>query len=283
MAAPATSHQDTRTPGPAGGPESCEITFRALRQGGCRSFVCQRHVARFGDCHCRVGQPASLLRPMVGFVMAYNHHLWSTLSLSMPNMPLCESRLAVACLSSHLPSSVSECAHQFKALVRHSSTWLFFSHDSPSNSALTLGALIVLIAFIMIPKKYRSSSSSAPSPDSSAPSSFAKEYKGENGRLQRTAFRPRKVWWIVLATATVLLGLILGLSLGLTLGRERHGGSPGPIVDLGYSAYQGNTYSDGVSQWLGIRYAAPPTGDLRFAAPQDPIENSTLQEAIKVC
>ena len=215
--------------------------------------------------------------------MAYNYHLWSTWSLFMPNMPLCESRRAIACLSSYLPSSGSECSHQLKSLAGHSSTWLFFSLHSPSNSALTLGALIVLIAFIMIPKKYRSSSSSAPSPDSSAPSSFAKEYKGENGRLQRTAYRPRKVWWIVLATATVLLGLILGLSLGLTLGREHHGGFPRPIVDLGYSAYQGNTYSDGVSQWLGIRYAAPPTGDLRFAAPQDPIENNTLQEAIKVC
>ncbi|KAI1361546.1 vacuolar triacylglycerol lipase [Xylaria arbuscula] len=35
-----------------------------------------------------------------------------------------------------------------------------------------------------------------------------------------------------------------------------------------------NTYtgisSDGVAQWLGIRYAAPPVGDLRFMPPQDP-------------
>ncbi|TRX96024.1 hypothetical protein FHL15_003166 [Xylaria flabelliformis] len=35
-----------------------------------------------------------------------------------------------------------------------------------------------------------------------------------------------------------------------------------------------NTYtgvaSDGVAQWLGIRYAAPPVGDLRFMPPEDP-------------
>ena len=211
--------------------------------------------------------------------MACNH-LRSTSSFSMLDIPLCELRTVRACLSSYLPSLVSECSHQFKSFVGQSLRWLSSSHDSPSNSALTLGALIVLIAFIM---KYWSFSSSAPSPDSSAPSFPAKEYKGENVRLHRTSYRLRKVWWIVLATASVLLVLILGLSLGLTLGRESDSGSLGPIVDLGYSAYRGHTYSNGVSQWLGIRYAASPTGDLRFAAPQDPIENSTLQEAIKVC
>jgi len=41
-------------------------------------------------------------------------------------------------------------------------------------------------------------------------------------------------------------------------------------VHLGYSTYNGVALSNGVTQWLGIRYAAPPLGDLRFAAPQDP-------------
>jgi len=27
---------------------------------------------------------------------------------------------------------------------------------------------------------------------------------------------------------------------------------------------------DGIVRWLGIRYAAPPVGDLRFAPPKDP-------------
>lgn len=39
---------------------------------------------------------------------------------------------------------------------------------------------------------------------------------------------------------------------------------------LGYSSYNGKALSNGVTQWLGIRFAAPPLGDLRFAAPEDP-------------
>lgn len=45
-------------------------------------------------------------------------------------------------------------------------------------------------------------------------------------------------------------------------------------VDLGYSAYQG--YSDGntgLHAWIGIRYAAPPIGNLRWRAPEAPSTN----------
>ncbi|KAI0506366.1 vacuolar triacylglycerol lipase [Xylaria bambusicola] len=42
-----------------------------------------------------------------------------------------------------------------------------------------------------------------------------------------------------------------------------------------------NTYTgvaaDGVAQWLGIRYAAPPVGDLRFMPPKDPSCSDGLQ------
>ena len=55
-----------------------------------------------------------------------------------------------------------------------------------------------------------------------------------------------------------------------------------PVVDLGYSRYQGVPLQNGVTQWLGIRYAAPPTGSLRFAAPQDPPHNGSLQMADQV-
>jgi carboxylesterase type B len=54
-------------------------------------------------------------------------------------------------------------------------------------------------------------------------------------------------------------------------------------VDLGYSKYQGADAANGVSQWLGIRYAAPPLGKLRFRAPEDPVSNNTLQVADTVC
>ncbi|KAI9651299.1 hypothetical protein NHQ30_001337 [Ciborinia camelliae] len=52
-------------------------------------------------------------------------------------------------------------------------------------------------------------------------------------------------------------------------------------VDLGYSKYQGTNNGNGVTQWLGLRYAAPPLGDLRFRAPRSPAVNGTLQKANK--
>ncbi|KAE9363403.1 triacylglycerol lipase-like protein [Stipitochalara longipes BDJ] len=85
--------------------------------------------------------------------------------------------------------------------------------------------------------------------------------------------------------------IVLGLFFGLA---KRSGGSDGSgagnvppsiagnislTVDLGYSKYQGADAANGVSQWLGIRYAAPPIGNLRFRAPADPLSNDTLQVA----
>lgn len=64
--------------------------------------------------------------------------------------------------------------------------------------------------------------------------------------------------------------------------------SPAQAVDvtvsLDYSTYIGTAQSGtGVSEWLGIRFAAPPLGDLRFARPQDPPVVSTPQPANQVC
>ncbi|KAL6692872.1 alpha/beta-hydrolase [Trichoderma pleuroticola] len=50
-------------------------------------------------------------------------------------------------------------------------------------------------------------------------------------------------------------------------------------VDVGYSVYKGQALPNGVSQWLGIRYAAPPLGELRFAPPQDPLRTEGIQDA----
>jgi len=52
-----------------------------------------------------------------------------------------------------------------------------------------------------------------------------------------------------------------------------------PIVDLGYSQYEGTTLSSGVNQFLGMRYAAPPLGDLRFRTPADPLSTTGIQSA----
>ena len=109
-------------------------------------------------------------------------------------------------------------------------------------------------------------------------------------------------FWIVTLIAMLLLGLVLGLSIGLTVGTkvsqllsDNIPGSPqpqsstgpqqllGPVVNLGYVKYQGDNYPNGISQWLGIPYAQPPLGDLRFAAPQNITGNGTLQMATQVC
>ncbi|KUJ06636.1 alpha/beta-hydrolase [Mollisia scopiformis] len=54
-----------------------------------------------------------------------------------------------------------------------------------------------------------------------------------------------------------------------------------PLVDLTYTKYQGLTLQNGVNQWLALRYAAPPTGSRRFAAPQPPLTQNSTQDATK--
>lgn len=58
----------------------------------------------------------------------------------------------------------------------------------------------------------------------------------------------------------------------------------GTTVDLGYAIYEGVVQpSEVITQWLGMRFAAPPLGNLRFRAPQDPIVNrSSVQLANQV-
>ncbi|GJJ07647.1 hypothetical protein Clacol_001851 [Clathrus columnatus] len=52
-----------------------------------------------------------------------------------------------------------------------------------------------------------------------------------------------------------------------------------PIVDLGYSIYQGTRLANGQNQWLGIRYGAPPIYNNRFRRPQPPSRTSGIQSA----
>ncbi|OJD35071.1 triacylglycerol lipase [Diplodia corticola] len=47
-----------------------------------------------------------------------------------------------------------------------------------------------------------------------------------------------------------------------------------PLVKLSYASYRGTQLGCGVTQWMGLPYAAPPVDELRFAAPRDlDIEN----------
>ncbi|KAF9784257.1 hypothetical protein IL306_007567, partial [Fusarium sp. DS 682] len=54
-----------------------------------------------------------------------------------------------------------------------------------------------------------------------------------------------------------------------------------PVVDVSYSKYKGTDNGNGVTQWLGMRYAAPPLGDLRFMPPQDPPRSRKTKDASK--
>lgn len=51
-------------------------------------------------------------------------------------------------------------------------------------------------------------------------------------------------------------------------------------VDLGHTKYQGVSLPNGVTQWLGVRFAAPCNGTNRFRPPQPPLNQSdTVQDA----
>lgn len=55
-----------------------------------------------------------------------------------------------------------------------------------------------------------------------------------------------------------------------------------PNVTLDYAQYEGSNYAVGVDAFLGMRFAAPPVGDLRFRAPEDPPVEADSQEAKEV-
>jgi acetylcholinesterase len=58
-------------------------------------------------------------------------------------------------------------------------------------------------------------------------------------------------------------------------------GLAAPTVNLGYSTYQGIGLPT-VNEFLGMRYAAPPTGDARWRAPAAPTNTSGVQDALQV-
>lgn len=55
-------------------------------------------------------------------------------------------------------------------------------------------------------------------------------------------------------------------------------------VDVTYANYEGHKLPSGINQWLGMRYAAPPLGKLRFKGPQDPLKSDQKTDpAHEVC
>lgn len=76
-----------------------------------------------------------------------------------------------------------------------------------------------------------------------------------------------------------LLAVVIGLlaHLAVSTSSSRSG-----IVDLGYSQYQGNSLSNGVDEFLSMRYAKPALDNLRFRAPQDPEQTDGVIDATEV-
>ncbi|KAF9529883.1 Alpha/Beta hydrolase protein [Crepidotus variabilis] len=56
--------------------------------------------------------------------------------------------------------------------------------------------------------------------------------------------------------------------------------SSSPVVKLAYGSFQGNNTSDGLDLFLGIPFAAPPVGDLRFAYAAPPTPFQGVRQAV---
>lgn len=76
--------------------------------------------------------------------------------------------------------------------------------------------------------------------------------------------------------------LITGLFGGLVWAAPAPSMPRSSTIDLGYSQYQGMSLPNGIDQYLGMRYAKPPLGELRFRAPQDPETTLGILDASSV-
>jgi len=64
------------------------------------------------------------------------------------------------------------------------------------------------------------------------------------------------------------------------LNARQNAGNDSLTVDLGYGVYRGYANaSTGINTWRGIRFAAPPIGDLRWQRPETPAINRTTIQA----
>jgi len=66
-----------------------------------------------------------------------------------------------------------------------------------------------------------------------------------------------------------LLLLVTFLQIGVHATAVATKRAAGPVVRLKYATFEGATM-DGVDKFLGMPYAQPPLGDLRFRRPQPP-------------
>lgn len=70
--------------------------------------------------------------------------------------------------------------------------------------------------------------------------------------------------------ANVLVLLVAFLQVGVHAAAVATKRDAGPVVNLQYATFEGTT-TNGVDKFLGMSYAQPPVGDLRFRRPQPPL------------
>ena len=81
--------------------------------------------------------------------------------------------------------------------------------------------------------------------------------------------------WSRLARPILSASLLLQVTLAAPYVPSNSTNTSLPIVDLGYELHQAAFFNStgGFYNFSNVRYAAPPTGDLRFRPPQPPAQN----------
>ncbi|KAF4870681.1 putative secreted lipase [Colletotrichum siamense] len=106
---------------------------------------------------------------------------------------------------------------------------------------------------------------------------FNPAFEGKGFLNWRKHSVPLAIASMILAALTV----VLYFNIREYIGARDQLNLPRVAVDLGYANYSGNVLPSGVNQFLGMRYAAPPIGNLRWRAPQDPEKKEGTTDAIE--